>query len=262
MEFVPTTMLDAMCQYHDLVYQNRPNSLERDYDKEFKIMVDMWAQANAGDGWTGPTHFERNRVIPLIKTIFAMKYAIGSESPWTKALMPSLLKGFFKDYKLHLKDNWSDGYLKLSRVKESPLISMDKMYDNSFMSIRKHRGDPAYQALNDTFDAMEDKRTREDDIEEEGENKQPKLEIEETEERGFIRPASPDIARRVGEEALTNARDTPRSSEIENKDNMSLQRSSGTQTQEVQTAKKGGFEGSGTEFVGGVTILDWVLLDH
>lgn len=33
---------------------------------------------------------------------------------------------------------------------------MDKMYDNSFMSIRKHRGDPAFQALNHAYDEMED----------------------------------------------------------------------------------------------------------
>jgi hypothetical protein len=35
MDYVPTTMVDAICQYHDLIYGKRPNSLERDDDNEF-----------------------------------------------------------------------------------------------------------------------------------------------------------------------------------------------------------------------------------
>ena len=42
MDYVPTTMLDAICQYHDLIYAYRPNSLERDDDKEFNLMIDNW----------------------------------------------------------------------------------------------------------------------------------------------------------------------------------------------------------------------------
>ena len=39
-----------------------------------------WAKVHTGDGWTGPTWFERWVVIPMIKTAFEQK------KMWQKAL--------------------------------------------------------------------------------------------------------------------------------------------------------------------------------
>ncbi|EFX67030.1 hypothetical protein DAPPUDRAFT_115788 [Daphnia pulex] len=160
MDYVPTTMLDSLCQYHDLIYGYRPNSLERDDDKEFTTMLNLWAQANAGDGWTGPTYYEKQHVIPFIKGVFAAKDAVGSESPWTKAIIPSILKNYVTNFKKAITDpQGGSDFSQLARAKDNPLVSIDNMYDHAFIETNDKR-DPTrnrqYAALNDALDDLED----------------------------------------------------------------------------------------------------------
>jgi hypothetical protein len=157
LDWVPTTMLDAICQYHDLVYANRPYSLEKDDDKEFLTMIKNWAKANAGDGWTGPTYFEKQKFIPLIQGIFAMKGAVGSESPWTKALLPSVLRDFFIDYKQFIQDPHFSESNNLRFVKHSPLVSLNDMVDKTFAQTRLDRkGYRDNIAVNDAINSYEE----------------------------------------------------------------------------------------------------------
>jgi hypothetical protein len=97
-------MLDTLCQCHDLVNLHRPHLLEKDGDKEFVLMLDYWSKANTGNGWTGLSYFEKQKIIPLIKDIFALKDAVGSESPYKKASLPSVLRDLFIDYNDFIQD--------------------------------------------------------------------------------------------------------------------------------------------------------------
>ena len=157
LDFVPTTMVDAICMYHDLVYANRPHSFEKDDDKEFNLYLKLWSQANIGDGWTGPTAYEKITVIPFIQTMFKMKNAVGSESPWTKALIPSILRDYVINFKNYIKDPHFSDTRQLALIKHSPLVALELMIDNSFASARKDRLlDKQYQALNEAIDQLEE----------------------------------------------------------------------------------------------------------
>jgi hypothetical protein len=157
LDFVPTTMLDAICMYHDLVYAHRPHSLEKDDDKEFNIYIDLWQKANIGDGWTGPTVYERQTVIPFIKSIFKMKNAVGSERPWTKALIPSFLRDYVINFKQYITDPHFSDKRQMGLLRHSPLIALENMIDNSFASARKDRLlDKQYIALNEAIEHMDD----------------------------------------------------------------------------------------------------------
>ncbi len=139
-DYVPTTMLDAICQYHDLIYANWPNSLERDCDKEFNTMLDNWAKANAGDGWSGPTYYEKQHVITFIKGLFSSKDAVGSESSWTKAIIPSILKNYVTHFKHALTDPHSGSdFSQFSRAKDDPLVPIENMYDHVFIETNDKR---------------------------------------------------------------------------------------------------------------------------
>jgi hypothetical protein len=150
-------MVDAICMYHDLVYANRPHSFEKDDDKEFNLYLKLWSQANIGDGWTGPTAYEKITVIPFIQAMFKMKNAVGSESPWTKALIPSILRDYVINFKNYIKDPHFSDTRQLALIKHSPLIALELMIDNSFASARKDRLlDKQYQALNEAMYELEE----------------------------------------------------------------------------------------------------------
>ncbi len=68
------------------------------------LVLDYWSKANAGNYWTGLSYFEKQKIIPLIKDIFALRDAVGSESPYKKASLPSVLRDFFIDYNHFIQD--------------------------------------------------------------------------------------------------------------------------------------------------------------
>ena len=58
----PTTTLLKKIGVHCGNYHEKRSFLEmKNDDKEFKIMISQWDKADAGNGWTGPTYFERWR---------------------------------------------------------------------------------------------------------------------------------------------------------------------------------------------------------
>lgn len=162
MDYVPTTMLDAICQYHNLMYGHRPNSLKRDDDREFNLMIHNWSRANAGDGWSGPTYYEKQSVIPFIKRVFSLKGAVGSESPWTKAVIPSVLRQYLTEFKHALVNADGTHFSQFQRSKQDPLNSLDNMYDHAFeeSNVKRDRTrNKKYQALNEALDDMEEIKT-------------------------------------------------------------------------------------------------------
>lgn len=50
LDWVLTTMLDALYQCHDLVNLHRPHLWEKDGDKEVMLMLHYWFKANPGNG--------------------------------------------------------------------------------------------------------------------------------------------------------------------------------------------------------------------
>ena len=102
-------MIDAFCQYHDMEYSYRPSSLEIEDDKQFKHMLVQWATASLGDGWTGPTPFERLVVVPMILDAIHSKEI--ATQPWAKLLIPGNVLTYmtqFKHYAEEFKDDWPD----------------------------------------------------------------------------------------------------------------------------------------------------------
>jgi hypothetical protein len=75
-------------------------------------------------------HITKNKV-QFIKWIFSLKDAFGSETPQTKAVIPSVLK----QYKTEFKDAFinKDGSNLLQRSRQDPLISFDDLYDHGIM---------------------------------------------------------------------------------------------------------------------------------
>lgn len=65
--FLPTSMLDAIFMYHDYKYAFDPNSQEIQDDKIFKEIIINWSENLMGNGWNGPTYFEKQFLIPWIK---------------------------------------------------------------------------------------------------------------------------------------------------------------------------------------------------
>lgn len=54
-----------------------------------------------------------------------MKDAVGSESPWTKTIISSILKNYVAKFKQAITDpNGGSDFSQLARAKESPLIQL------------------------------------------------------------------------------------------------------------------------------------------
>ena len=99
----------VFCQYHDMEYAYRPSSLEIENDTQFKHMSHQWSAAFIGDGWNGPTIFERNIIIPMILEAFHSEEV--ATEPWAKMIIPSNVMNLmthFKTYSENYKDDWSD----------------------------------------------------------------------------------------------------------------------------------------------------------
>ena len=69
----PTSFLDFICQLHDMDYAYSGYTSEMDDDTIFLTRLENWGTANAGNGWLGPTFFEKQYLIPAIQEIFHHK---------------------------------------------------------------------------------------------------------------------------------------------------------------------------------------------
>ena len=139
-------MVDAFCQYHDMEYAYGPSSLEIEDDKQFKHMLHQWSSAAIGDGWNGPTVFERNIIIPLILEAFHSK-DINNE-PWAKMIIPSNLMHLmtqFKTYSENYKDDGQD-WKKLKWAKENPQTAAENMLELLYRNASYRKGEHVIQA--------------------------------------------------------------------------------------------------------------------
>jgi len=112
--YLPTSMIDAFCQYHDMEYAYRPSSLEIEDDKQFKHMLVQWATASIGDGWTGPTPFERLVVVPMILETFNSKEI--ATATWAKLLIPSNVLTYMTQFKHY-------AIFFLNKIKEESILN-------------------------------------------------------------------------------------------------------------------------------------------
>jgi len=138
-------MIDAFCQYHDMEYAYRPSSLEIEDDKQFKHMLVQWATASIGDGWTGPTPFERLVVVPMILETFHSKEI--ATAPWAKLLIPSNVLTYmtqFKHYAETFDNDWPD-WKKFEWAKENPHTSAEAMLDELYSNANYLRGEQRRQ---------------------------------------------------------------------------------------------------------------------
>ena len=139
--YLPTSMVDALCQFHDMEYAYRPSSLEKIDDRQFRHMLNQWQTASIGDGWTGPTPFERHVVITMIQAAFEAKAK--SDEPWAAMLIPSNVLRYmtkFKDYSENYKENWPD-WKKLEWAKENPHTAAETMYEQLASKANYQRGE-------------------------------------------------------------------------------------------------------------------------
>ena len=130
----------AFCQYHDMEYAYRPSSLEIEDDKQFKHMLAQWATASLGDGWTGPTPFERLVVVPIILETFHSKEI--AKEPWAKLLIPSNVLTYmtqFKHYAETFNNDWPD-WKKFEWAKENPHTAAEAMLDELYSNANYQRG--------------------------------------------------------------------------------------------------------------------------
>ena len=109
-------MVDALCKFHDMEYAYRKDTREQDDDYVFTNMLMNWAKVHTGDGWTGPTWFERWVVIPMIKTAFEQKKNV-AEGTGLISYGPDAIKQFFRGYK-NIGDllKWHKILYKLLRI--------------------------------------------------------------------------------------------------------------------------------------------------
>jgi len=138
--YLPTSMLDAFCQYHDMEYAYRPSSLEIDDDRTFKHMLKHWALASQGDGFSGPTVFERNIVIPMI--LAAFEYKSIATQPWAKLLIPDTVLKYMTNFKIYAenyKDDWPD-WKKLEWAKQNPHTAAEAMLEELYKNANYRKG--------------------------------------------------------------------------------------------------------------------------
>lgn len=57
-------MLDAICMFYDYKYAFDPRSQEIEDDNFFKTLIMNWANLPMGNGFTGPTFFKKQYLIP------------------------------------------------------------------------------------------------------------------------------------------------------------------------------------------------------
>jgi hypothetical protein len=83
--------------------------------------------------------------------------AVGSESPGTKALLPSALRDFFIDYEQLIQDPHFSESHNLRYVKHGPLVSLNDMIDKKFAQTRLNRKEYRDNvAVNDAMDTFDD----------------------------------------------------------------------------------------------------------
>ena len=100
----PTSVVDALCQWHDMQYQYSPTA-ERHDDEQFLAALDRWSENNKniwGNGWDAPTAFEHQYVIPFIRSAFTLKKL--GQNAWDHFLSPGPTSQFFLTFKLFITD--------------------------------------------------------------------------------------------------------------------------------------------------------------
>jgi hypothetical protein len=65
-DVIPVSSVDAIAQMHDYAYGQRTLATEHYDDKQLLKMWTEWGKAYSGDGWSGPTHYEKYFVIPSL----------------------------------------------------------------------------------------------------------------------------------------------------------------------------------------------------
>ncbi len=101
-KYVPVSFVDSIAQLHDYAYGQRSLTTEHYDDRQLITMWTEWGKATAGDGWTGPTPYEKYFVIPTLIGLMTTKDNTDhftEKNLWNRMLTPWIIKKIVSDYK-------------------------------------------------------------------------------------------------------------------------------------------------------------------
>ena len=118
---------------HDNSYQNNKISTEHYDGRQFLHMLEQWGHANEGDGWTGPTFFEKRVTMPFLLGLMGSKDNLNQsieQNMWMKILTPCSIKLLVQNYKqIYPKNDAPENNNMLKYAKEKPIVALENMIE-------------------------------------------------------------------------------------------------------------------------------------
>lgn len=73
LDIIPVSFVDAVAQMHDYAYGQRTLTTEHYDGRQLLTMWTEWTKATEGDGWSGPTNYEKYFVLPTLLGLMTTK---------------------------------------------------------------------------------------------------------------------------------------------------------------------------------------------
>ena len=133
MDVIPVSYVDTIAQMHDNNKQNNRKTTEHSDYKQMLFMLEQWGHTNEGDGWTGPTWFEKRVTIPFLLGLMDTKDTLNQsieQNICMRILTPWSIKLLVKNYKqIYPTNDAPENNNMLKYAKEEPLKALKNMIE-------------------------------------------------------------------------------------------------------------------------------------